>query len=275
MARRSPKTVYLGREGLVTVGKSPNWEFIYRQSTIIDPNWQVGDVCYLPNGKGFVYCKSGGACSTGRGNIFNNAIPATGIDYATLAGASALGAKSVQMTAVVAHTEDDLQGGQILLKPATGSTDHELQQRGIIGNTAGAIGDTITIYLDAKLTEALDTASYGFCMPSPYSDIQYSEGSDAKDASHVGISAVEVTAASVYHWEQFQGRCWVAPNANNGLTPGDTDHGREVVWRYDGTVQIRLYSSAIGGAYGQVAGYILDQNALNNGSTEIMLTGRV
>jgi len=269
MSKYTVRSVRLGEAGLVQSSTQGSWDFLYRQSTVKDAHWNIGDSVELPDGRKFVYCKSAGACSVGRGNVFNNAIPATGIDYATLAAASALGAKSVQMTAVVTHTADDLANGHIVLKPTSTSTDHELQQRMVVGNTAAAIGATVTIYLDAPLTEALTTSSYAFVMPSPYSAVKYSEGSDAYNKSHIGISAVEVTAANVYHWEQYAGRCWLAPQGECGTT----DHGREVVWRYDGSIQLRDYSSAIGGAYGQVAGYILDDNSLANGATEIMLTG--
>jgi hypothetical protein len=271
MSKGIARTVNLGVSGLVQSVNQGPWEFIYRVSTVKDPKWNVGDVVKLPNGKEFVYCLSSGACYTGRGNVLDNAIPATGIDYALLAGGGAIGAMSVKMTAVLTHTEDDLRGGTIILKPVSGSSDAVLQMRGIVGNTAAAIGGEVTIYLDAPLTAALTTASYGFCMPSPYSAVKYSEGSDAHKKSHVGIAATYVSGSGYYHWEQFAGRCWIAPQGECGTTA----HGRGVVWRYDGSIQHRDYNSAIGGAMQQDAGYIMDDNGLDNGSTEIMLTGRV
>jgi len=270
MAKGKSRVNYMGKEGIVQSDTGPDWGFIYRASTVRDPGWNVGDRVVTPDGRVFYYAKSGDACSTGRGNIFYNAIPATGIDYSLLAAASAISTSQVTMTnqGTVAQTEDGLRNGTIVLKPASGSTDHELQQRRIIGNTAGGVSDEITIYLDAPLTEALTTASYAFAMPSPWLDVRYSEASVAYNCSHCGVSAVEVTAADVYHWEQTWGPIWLAPQGECGTT----DHGREVVWRYDGSIQLRDYSSAIGGAYGQVAGYILDNNAAANGSTCIMLT---
>ena len=267
------RSVRLGEAGLVQGTTQGPWEFIYRVSTTRDAKWNVGDSVELPHGKKFVYCKSGGACYTGQGNKLYNAIPATGIDYALLAEGGAIGGTSIKMTAVLTHTENDLAGGNIVLKPVTGSSNAVLQQRIIVGNTAAAIGAEVTIYLDVPLTAALTTASYGFCMPSPYSDVRYSSNNDC---SVVGPAATYVSAADMYFWCQFAGRAWIAPNENNGLVPGGTTvYGREVVWRHDGTVQLRLYSSAAGGAYGQVAGYIMDNNSAQNGATEIMLTGSV
>jgi len=195
MARGKAKTDYLHSPGLIGHSEAPDYGFLYEVSTIKHPKYNVGDVVEPGNGKGFVYCKSSGICYTGRGNILNNAIPATGIDYAVLADDSALGAKSVKMTCVVAIAEDELRGGQIVLKPASGSSDAVLQQRGIVGNTAGAIGAVITIYLDAPLTAALTTSSYGFCMPSPYSSVRYND-TGGWDCSHVGIAAAYVDAAN-------------------------------------------------------------------------------
>jgi len=269
MAKGKARVNYMGREGIVQSDTGPDWGFLYRASTVRDPGWNVGDRVVTPDGRVFYYSLSGGACSTGMGNVFYNAIPATGIDYSLLAAASAIGTKQVTMTnqGVVAQTEDGLRNGTIVLKPATGSTNHELQQRRIIGNTAGGVSDEITIYLDAPLTEALTTASYAFAMPSPFSDIRYHAGTAATYCSHCGLSAVEVTAASVYHWEQTWGPIWIAPQGECG----QTQYGRGVVFRYDGTIQYVDYSSAIGGATGQYAGFILDNNAASNGSTCIML----
>lgn len=271
MAKGKTKVVYLGQQGNVQSADAPDYAFIYEASLTKHPNFNVGDVVYLPNGKGFVYCKSGGACYTGQGVSIMNAIPATGIDYSVLAETAPKGALSVKMTnqGTVAQTEDGLRGGTIILKPATDSpTNSALQMRGIIGNTAGGVSDEITIYLDAPLTAEISTSGYAFCMPSPYLNVaQSSNGDTAK----IGPAAVYVSAANYYLWVQFQGRCWLAPQSGCGTTA----YGREVVWRHDGSIQLRNYASAIGGEYGQVAGYIVDNNAAANGSTEIMLTGRV
>jgi len=278
MAHGKAKRTLLGIQGVIGHRTAPDWGFIYNVSTEKNPNYNIGDVVELPNGKGFVYCKSGGACYTGQGNAIYNAIPATGIDYALLAAAAAIGDTSVKMTAVLTHTVDDLRGGTILLKIATGSSNAELQCRGIIGNTAAAPAGTVTIYLDAPLTSALTGASYGYCMPSPYSDIRLpSEGTDTGWLAFVGPAAAYVSATGKYFWCQFKGRVMgLAPSGIGGVTKlGNTQDIREIVWRQDGSVQAREPDSGIDGENGQVAGYIVDNNGLGNGATEYMLTGHV
>jgi hypothetical protein len=255
----------LGREGLVQNSNVSDWSFLYDTSTVKDPRFNVGDKVRTPDGRTFRYAKSGAACWTGRGNQFYNAIPATGIDYSLLYAAAAIGATSIQMTnqGTVAQTLDGLRGGLIILKPVTGSTDQVLQMRGIIGNTAGGVSDVITIYLDAPLTAALTTASYAFCMPSPWSDIRYGA---LTYASFAGVAAVNVTAASMYFWIQTWGLCWIAPQAECGTTV----YERDVVFRYDGCIQHRG-TAGIDGLSGQHAGFIVDNNAAANGSTIIFL----
>lgn len=276
MTQGKVKTNYLHREGIVRSANRPDYGFIYKISKIKAPKWNVGDIIEVGNGKGFVYCKSSGACYTGLGNILNNAIPATGIDYALIPYAAAIGAKSVILTnqGVVAQTLDGLRGGTILFKIATGSDDSELQCRGIIGNTAGGVSDEITIYLDAPLTSALTAASYAYCMPSPYSAVQYLDpGTTAGKVSHVGVAAVYVSEANVYHWEQFKGRVMGVSLQGSPGGAGD-GHKRELVWRYQGSLQYRG-TGATSGLNQQVAGYIMDNNTAENGATEVMLTGHV
>lgn len=277
MSKGKAKWSLLGIQGIVGHKEAPDWSFIYVASTIRDPKWNIGDVVELPNGKGFVYCKSGAACYTGLGNILYNAIPATGIDYANnVAVAAAIGDKKVVITngATVAQTEDGLRGGTILLKALTGSDDSALQCRGIVGNTAAAKSAACTIYLDAPLTAAVTTSSYSYCMPSPYSDVRYNDNAEiAAKCSHVGVAATYVSAANMYHWEQFKGRCMGISLQGN---PGDAsgDHYRALVWRYQGSL-MEIGTTAILGIGQQVAGYGMDNNTAENGMTEVMLTGNV
>jgi hypothetical protein len=269
------KVNFMGREGLVSLGEAPDYGFLYETSLVKDPKWNIGDVVELPNGKGFVYCKSSGACYTGQGNSLFNAIPATGIDYAANVATAAIGDMSVVVTngATVAQTEDGLKGGTIILNHSGTEDNSDLQMRTIIGNTAGAINIAITVYLDAPLTGALVTGtSCAFCMPSPYSSVK---AGDLPGCSKVGIAATYVSVANTYHWEQFKGRCWLPPSTNSLGIPGKVAHARGLVWRSDGSVQIPGDAVGVNGLSQQVAGYILDNNAALNGSTEVMLTGNV
>lgn len=269
MSKGKARVNYLGREGLVQHETQPDYGFIYVASLTKDPKWDIGDRVVLPDGRVFRYAKSGGACWVGRGVTFENAIPATGIDYSLLAANAAVGAKSVVMTnqGTCAIAEDELKGGTIVLKLLTGSNDSALQQRGIIGNTADAsVGHNgeVTIYLDAPLTAALTTASYAFCMPSPYNNLKYDASSQSK--SYAGIPAVYVSAANTYFWVQTWGLLWIAPQDEVGKSTKQ----RDIVFKEDGSVQHKGTTDA---AYlnGQRAGFVVDNNNANNGSTQIML----
>lgn len=222
------------------------------------------------DGKVFRYCYAGGMCSNGQGNKFFVALPATGIDYQVLKADAAEGATTIVVynNAVIQAT-NSMAGGSILLKPASGSTNHVLQQRGIISNSSAEIGANCTIVLDGGVSADLTAdASLAVAMPSPYSDIRFNDVlSGSKGQSHIGISAVYVAAAGQYHWEQTWGICWIAPQGGTG----STDHARAVVWRNDGSVQT-IGITTMAGIAQQPAGYIVDSNVYANGLTKMMLT---
>lgn len=271
MAKGKASALYLHREGLVGHQNAPDYNFIYESSTVKDARWNIGDRVILPDGKVFRYCKSAGQCDTFIANTFYNAIPATGIDYSLLAASAAIGATEVVMTnqGTVAQTEDGLRGGHINF----GVDNNLVQQRGIIGNSAGGVSDEITIQLDAPLILALTTADYGYCMPSPYSSVVGAatayglDGGTQGKISFCGYSAVSVTAADVYHWEQTWGQISASLY---GSAVGKTQYMREVVFRYDGNL-IHRGATGVTGLEAQTAGFILDNNSADNGATVVML----
>lgn len=227
--------------------------------------YDVGTRLVTGDGRVFRYCKSGGECYTGQGAHFCNAIPATGIDYSALAAAASVGDMSVVMTnqGTVTQTLNGLKGGTILLKPTSTSTNAVLQQRTIIGNTAGGVSDKITISLDGPVSAALTTSSYAFCMPSPYNNIKL----DGTYASSVaGLPAVYISSSGYYFWIQTWGLCWIAPQSDLGTA----DSARQCVFRHDGSIGAHDYSVALQGTQ-QHAGFVVDNNAAANGSTVIML----
>lgn len=264
------RTAHLGTSGIVQSISRGSWDFLYRTSTVRDPKWQIGDRAVLPDGRVFRYCKSAGQCDTYIANVFYNAIPATGIDYSLLAAAAAVGDTEVVMTnqGTVAQTEDGLAGGNINF----GVDNNLVQQRGIVGNTAGGVSDEITIYLDAELVTALTVADYAYCMPSPYSSVVGATPAYDLDTGtwgrvgFVGYAAAGVTAADVYHWEQTWG---LMPGASCfGAEVGKTQYHRDVYFRQDGSL---IHRTAGAGDLYQRAGFIVDNNAESNGATMIML----
>ncbi len=257
-----------GRPGLVTYETASQYDDVYEVSTVKNPKYDIGDKIDLSGGRRFRYCLSGAACDTYKGNVFYNAIPATGIDYSLLAEAAAKGATEVKMTnqGVVAQTLDGLKGGNIHITEGDNATT---QEYGIIGNTAGGVDDVITIYLDAGLTAAVTVAWYGFCMPSPYSDVRSATplSSNGGKVSFVGYATAVVNAADLYHWEQTAG-----PRSASlyGNVVGKTIYARDVVFRFDGNLRHRA-AAGVTGLEAQRAGYILDNNIADNGATFIML----
>jgi hypothetical protein len=270
MSKGKQKVNYVGSAADVVSQGKPSWSFLYEVSTIRNPRYNIGDRVVLPDGRVFRYCKSGAVCDTFKANVFYNAIPATGIDYAVLAEGAAKGDDSVLLTSsAIAQTLDGLRGGNINI--TTGSDDGRDQQRGIIGNTACSIGGTCRVYLDAPLTEAVTTSWYAYCMPSPYSDVRRTdeiEGGGGKGkVSFVGYAAAKVNAANLYHWEQTWGPLSCSLY---GSAVGKTQYMREVVFRYDGNL-IHRGATGITGLEAQTAGFILDNNTADNGATFIML----
>lgn len=269
MSKGKAKVNYLGRSGVVMPQTVPSWDFLYEVSSIRNPKYNIGDKVVLPDGRVFFYCKSSGQCDTFIANQFDVEIPGTGgIDYSVLAAGAAKGAKSVVMTnqGTLAQTLDGLRGGRINI----GTDNNLVQQRGIIGNTAGGVSDEITIYLDAALTRAVTVADYAYCMPSQYSRIigaQQGDGDGSnKQKSFVGYAAASVTAANMYHWEQTWGPICASLY---GAAVGKTDLFREVVFRYDGNLMQRGATTL--GLESQTAGFIMDANTQANGATVIML----
>lgn len=263
------KTMRVGSAGQAVPqgGGTTYWDYIYTVSTVLSEKFNIGDRVQLPDGRVFHYAKSGGACWTGRGNLFYNGVPATGIDYKVLTKAAAVGDRAVKTLAILTHTKDDLRGGHALLKVTNTAPDSALQMRLIVGNTAAAIGAEMTIYLDAPLNVALTALSYIVAMPSPYSDIRFPESSGhGANQSYAGIAAVYVDVADKYFWIQTWGECWIAPQGEVGISAKQ----RDVVFKEDGSVMHKGTTDATW-LNGQRAGFILDNNTGLNGMTKMML----
>jgi hypothetical protein len=225
MTQGKAKVDYLHSEGLVGPQHAPSWDFIYRASTVKDPNWNIGDRVVLPDGREFYYAKSAGACISGQGCEFT----AVGVLSYTAAGVSqSVGDKQVTVPAAThdAFTKDELRGGYALIYD--GSTNN-VQFRGIIGNDATAANVAFVIYLDGALTEAVVAGTSAIeAFQNPYAALQTSI-SDTKPVA--GVPAVKVTAANTYFWVQTRKFCWVAPQ---GTVIGN--EGKGCYWRHDGSL---------------------------------------
>lgn len=265
---------FISTDGLSAILVGGVEQDIYEISTT--QNYMLGSRMVLHGFGGsrvYRYCKSGYKCDTYIGNLFNNAIPATGIDYAAPAADAAAGATSIILDngSIVAQTLNGLRGGNIIMSPTAGD-NNTVQQRGITGNTVAAKSAECTITFDKPLYAAVTTSGKAYCMPSPYSNIigaQYAQAGNTHKQSFVGYAAVSVTAANVYHWEQTAGPI-SASLYGSGV--GKSEYMREVAFRYDGNLTHRSGATTEhDGPEVQTAGYIMDNNQADNGATIIML----
>lgn len=231
--------------------------------------YPIGSTAFTRRGR-FRYGLSTGECRAGRGVSFGNAIPATGIDYSALVQAQAVGDTSVIMTSPIGQVKNSLVGGTIILSNQVDPTpaDGKIQQRCITANTYCGAGGTCTITLDYGLDRAVTTATFAFCMPNPWTNLLFETSGKMSKA---GVPAVYVSGAGYHFWTQTEGRLWIAMQGN----VGKVHHARQVVFRYDGSLDYHQNPAPSGGTttvhFQQHAGFIIDNNVLANGATEIML----
>ena len=230
-----------------------------------------------PDGRVFRYSLPTAGCDTFQANCFHGAIGTgasnVGIDWSALAATSAIGATSVTMTNGASNSTiaaNALVGGLISLNISDGTNNATMQLRRITANTAAVAGAACVISFAEPLVRALTVSvAYGYCMPSPYADVQRIRATnETGKVSVCGYAGGEVDVAGKYHWEQTWG---MISCALYGAEVGKTQYYREVVFRYDGLLIPRGGSGA-GGLQAQRAGFIMDNNGGDNGATLIMLT---
>lgn len=216
------KVNYLNREGLVHHNTPvADWSFVYEQSTVRDPKWNLGDEVKVPGGRKFVYSKSAAACLSGQGCETTK----IGLYGAVASVAGAVGDQSIVVAAGThdAVTADELRGGYVIIHTA-GNTQ---MFRGIIGNAASVANAALTLYLDGSLTAVVAVTILVEVFQNPYGSLRTGA---TVDLAKLGVPAVYVSAANVYFWCQTEGYCFVAPQA--GLT------GKEIgaCWKHDGSI---------------------------------------
>lgn len=222
------------------------------------------------DGKVYKYSLSSGACYTTMGNVFFATITSdtNGIDYSALTNGQSAGDREITLTnGSTAVAEDYLAGGLAVIIPSESTTNAEVMLRGIIGNNAAvATSGECTIYLDYPLETAVTTSENAYAMPSHYSNIKYQSTSGKKSFS--GIAGTYVSATGYNFWTQTYGVCQLV----NGWTEvcGKTAYYRGVWWRHDGSVSI--FDNAPDAQTDLCAGFVLDNNADDNGMTNIMMT---
>ncbi len=266
MAEYTNRTVRLGGSGLVQSTTRGVHDFLYRVSTVRDPQWNVGDEVEVGGGRRAVYALSTGANAlfAAHGCEFSE----TGyISITTFVVTAAKGDTEITVPAAThsALTKDELAGGFIII--FDGATDLHTTTRMITGNDAASANALFKVRLDAELAVAITTSFKTEVYKNPYASIVVASNAAKPKA---GIPFANVSAAANYFWILKEGICWVAPQS----TVNDNG-GVGVCWRHDGSLEGT--ETALGGTVpatdtSQIAGYLVAGDQTNNGPL-VMLKG--
>jgi hypothetical protein len=268
---------YIRQGSEVSVANAPNWDFLYRASTVIDPRWNVGDRVVTPDGRVFRYAKAGGTIHTEFAvcspflSITNAVAPAqstiNGPILNQLGGsvtqtAGQVGVAVVTLTVASgdgflgtgAIAADELRGGFVVI--GNGTSQHP-QTRGIIGNSVVAAGGgSCDVYLDASLTTAVTVGTTNIEAYLPlYGNVQSMNTVNSAYVTCIGAAAVEATSGQ-YFFVQTWGNVWLT--SNNAT--GEAANGRDIYVNTDGSVRGQTSTTYAG--YQRI-GTGLDKSASN------------
>ena len=248
---------YLGSAGLVQSISRGGWDFLYRASTVKDSSWNVGDRVVLPDGRVFRYGKCGADLGGMKWGLKQFNLLVTEKD--AIATAADIGDVKIDITfadtdgvnndGVIA--EDELAGGYISFYRGA-----DRQQRGIVGNTVRANGDTTdtVVYLDAALKVAINEDDNIEVLANPYSDLRVS-GGGGEWTSVMGLPAVLATSGQ-YFWIQTWGPIRITPAAGEYGAATDI---RDFYFDRNGSLVTSEVKDASGRNY-QHAGFLIERN---------------
>lgn len=197
----------------------------------------------------FKYGKAGATMTSYQAGAWHNDTTA-GISYEAMGAASAAGSKQVTLTQG-SITEDQYQGGHLLLFHATGDGDIYL----ISGNEATS-GTTTIFYLDRPLSVAVTTSDNLELYANPWKDVR--QGNSGGTKGFCGPPMALITSG-YYGWIKTRGVTFISPQStvgNQGLAAG--------YWRHDGSIDVRGNISA-GTVSDQYAGYRMVGSAATDG----------
>lgn len=232
----------------------PNINFLYKATTTISPDWNIGDRVKLPDGRAFRYCKehtsegSGPAdpVEAGRGAKFLGTIGddgvASAVDTAQVVGDSTLHYASQSFA------KDELRGGYVIVYSA-GST---YQQAGIVGNTYCS-STPMTVYVDREWATVITSTQYTEILPNPYLYV----GRDTDAHNSVAGVPMSTPTAGQYFWIQTWGPLWHNPGPD-GCGGGSGE--QRVCYNVDGSLRIGETLNL----NSQMAGIILNMDSLGN-----------
>ena len=255
------RTVRLGEAGLVQSITRGMHDFLYRVSTVKDPQWNVGDEIEIGGGRKAVYALSTGTAAlyASHGCEFSH----TGLlGYKAFATSHAVGDTVITVAADThdALVEDELAGGFVII--FDGASDYYTTTRMITGNASSAANAAVTLYLDGALSYAITSGtSASEVYRNPYSAIVESL---TREQVKAGLPMAYVPASESYFWILKEGICWPIPQGNLGNTGGKSSG-----WWHD-CGNVSDVTTALGVTIGaanssQYAGYCVAGSISGNG----------
>lgn len=266
MSKGKAKSTLLGIQGLVGHKNVPDWDFLYEQSLVKAPGWEIGDRVATPDGRVFRYglakaaVKSHIGCKSTIAQLITYSHPVAGsIGDRSLKVTVSVGAMGEDADGVI--DEDELRGGHLVIHDQAAA--YHIHNRGIIGNTAlAATGTEITLYLDAALVEAPTAADGVEVNGNQYGYVSYH---DSTYTSVMGLPNVNAAAAA-YFWMQTWGICSLPPGVAG---VGGAVSERQLIFRSNGTIESQN-DEDVGEM--QNAGFIVEKTSLgSDGSPFLML----
>ncbi len=262
MAKGKWKSTLLGIQSLIGHSSAPNWDFLYEASIIKSSRWNVGDRVVTPDGRAFRYGKCGAGLQDMKHGVKNYNLLVTELD--AIAVAASIDDKYIDLTfddsdgiasdGVIAV--DSLRGGHISIYRGT-----DRQQRGIIGNTVRANGDTgnTRVYLDAALKVAVNALDNVEVMANSYSDLRVT---NHNQSSVMGMPCVKATVGQ-YFWIQTWGTCRITPA---GGEYGGQPNERQFMFDAFGSLVSRLQQHVTDASSYQHAGFLIERTLATPGN---------
>ena len=272
MARGVGYTKHLDETLLRGVYEQPvqNINFLYRQSSTRDPEFQVGDRVCLPDGRVFRYAKAGSSMSSMKYGVYGynqlvaeysspTCVPTAAIAVGDMSAAFTVTAATIGVSRNGVIAVDELKGGYISFY---GTTSGDRPQRGIMGNTALASdGTSITIYWDAPIQTTMNAGVATEILANPYSDVRSDTEQYGIWSSCLGMPNVLAVSGN-YYWIQTWGAFRITPTAAAlGVNQGE----RMMVFGANGSIcSLPTWHTQIATtpthSY-QIAGFILERTA--------------
>lgn len=236
-------------EGVLHIGSGTPYEVSE------EPQYEVGT--YVRFGrKGFVYARAGasypclchlGAKTSHRQKIESVAIQANALIHAT----------EIKLTSDVSCSEDELKGGEVLVKVA----GDKPFTRGIIGNDAMTATATLTLQLDSPIPVAIETTDTAQVIRNPYANV----GIHSAERNMVMGIPVMTIPTLWYGWLQVEGIAWCSLDTD---TVGVDVNQQNIVFCGDGSLRL---ASVEGYEDGQLAGTIITTNLTDDAAAPFIM----